>query len=539
MKKLFTVLILVFLNVGSNAQINSFPYVETGDNPVGWNAVQGIPIWSLGTSTVNPAGLVNDAALICNFFAYSPGPDGLIISPIMDFTNLTHPIVHFYVAYASYNDNNDSMQFLVSTDFGNTFVDLPVAYRKSFNQSPSYATVPSQETAYSPNSTYHWRHETIDLSAFAGQNYLLFAYRGVCAYGNNLFIDNFIAENADDYSSAIINSPGTYVLNELSFNFNSIGQPAAVKVLENDNAGGGFLQVTEHIDQVPVPSLASPQIKPNTTATTGNGSVFTPDFIATDNWFTVSYTGDDLNGDANYDITIDLSSFGSVSDPARLYIVKRSDYTSSWECLNTVVTGNSLKASGLTSFSDFGVASSTSLKLALKFYLEGFYDGTIMNADTVKVNLRSQTSPYAIVDNSKTLLNFLGEGTLDFPNAISGTCYYFEVIHRNHTRVFSHSTCEQMNNPVTPYDFTNSVSKTYGNNSVFVAGPNAGYASYTADINQDGLVDLSDYSVINNDAFNFYSGYIPSDVNGDGVTELSDLTYCDNNTFNFISAIVP
>lgn len=363
MKKIFTVILFGFMlfSLASKAQINTYPYVETGDNPVGWNAVQGIPIWSLGTSTVSPTGNINDAALICNFFAYAPGPDGLIISPVFDFTNLSHPVFHFYVAYASYNNNNDSLQVLVSTDFGNTFVDLPTPYRKSHNQTPSYATVPSQITSYSPTSVSHWRHETIDLGAFAGQNNLLFAFRGVCAYGNNLFIDNFVAENADTYAQQNITSPGAYTFNDLTLNFNTVGLPPVSGEIENDNPGGGVVKVVEHLNQDPVPSLANPVINTNNTATTHDGSIFTPNIIAPDKWYSVSYTGNDWRGNAVYDIKIDLSFFISVLDITKLYIVKRADYTDSWECLNTTVTGSSIQASGLTSFSDFGVAGDSSV----------------------------------------------------------------------------------------------------------------------------------------------------------------------------------
>ena len=52
-------------------------------------------------------------------------------------------------------------------------------------------------------------------------------------------------------------------------------------------------------------------------------------------------------------------------------------------------------------------------------------------------------------------------------------------------------------------------------------------------------MDVSDLSLIDNDAFNFASGYIPTDINGDDVTDLSDGLITENNAVNFITKISP
>lgn len=184
----------------------------------------------------------------------------------------------------------------------------------------------------------------------------------------------------------------------------------------------------------------------------------------------------------------------------------------------------------------------TTVNLALSLYLEGFFNGTSMVGDTVDVNLRLQTSPYNIVDNASSYINSSGDGVFNFDNASANTCYYFEVIHRNHIRTFSHSTCEMLNANTTSYDFTSASSQALGNNMVFVSADNVGpggWSTYTSDVNQDDVVDITDCSDIDNDAFNFVSGYVVTDVNGDGVVDLADLAYCDNNAGNFIVAITP
>ncbi|MBK9331159.1 MAG: hypothetical protein IPM96_01875 [Ignavibacteria bacterium] len=52
-------------------------------------------------------------------------------------------------------------------------------------------------------------------------------------------------------------------------------------------------------------------------------------------------------------------------------------------------------------------------------------------------------------------------------------------------------------------------------------------------MNQDGTVDVTDNVLIDNDAGNFMSGYIPTDVNGDETTDVSDAAIADNNAVNF------
>ena len=54
-----------------------------------------------------------------------------------------------------------------------------------------------------------------------------------------------------------------------------------------------------------------------------------------------------------------------------------------------------------------------------------------------------------------------------------------------------------------------------------------------------GTIDLSDGSLIDNDAFNFESGYVQTDVNGDGIVDLADSAISDNNSFNFVGLVRP
>ncbi len=69
-------------------------------------------------------------------------------------------------------------------------------------------------------------------------------------------------------------------------------------------------------------------------------------------------------------------------------------------------------------------------------------------------------------------------------------------------------------------------------------GPNI-FAIYSGDVNQDGSVDGLDLSLVDNDAFNFVTGYVSTDVNGNNFTDALDLAVADNNAYNFVSKVTP
>lgn len=66
------------------------------------------------------------------------------------------------------------------------------------------------------------------------------------------------------------------------------------------------------------------------------------------------------------------------------------------------------------------------------------------------------------------------------------------------------------------YDFTSSAASAYGSNLVLKSGV---YCVYSGDVNQDGTVDGTDTQLIDNDSYNFNSGYLATDVNGDNFTD--------------------
>ncbi len=65
------------------------------------------------------------------------------------------------------------------------------------------------------------------------------------------------------------------------------------------------------------------------------------------------------------------------------------------------------------------------------------------------------------------------------------------------------------------------------------------FAIYSGDVDQDEVVGAGDLSLVDNDVFNFATGYVVTDITGNNVTDAVDLAITDNNAFNFVSKITP
>ena len=184
------------------------------------------------------------------------------------------------------------------------------------------------------------------------------------------------------------------------------------------------------------------------------------------------------------------------------------------------------------------ISASLYTQFNVKLVPEGLFTGVSkVRKDTVRVYLRNITSPFATVDSAKTFVN---EADLNsacvFKNAPTGT-YYLQVIHRNSLEVWSKTGGESITKGTTAnYDFTSAQSQTYGNNSVLVGTK---YCIPSGDVNQDGIIDASDVSEVDNDASLSLSGYVQSDLNGDDFVDAADLSIVDNNSYLSLSVIRP
>lgn len=178
--------------------------------------------------------------------------------------------------------------------------------------------------------------------------------------------------------------------------------------------------------------------------------------------------------------------------------------------------------------------------LSLTAPIQGFYNSAsnFMTRDTVRVYLRDTSSPYVIADSAIAYLNTSGEGIFTFSKAVNFTQYYIQTMHRNSIETWS-KTPQFFINSELNYNFSTANTQAYGDNLVQVDNAPVIFAIYNGDVNRDGNIDVLDVRAIDNDAFNFVSGYNVTDVTGNNTTDAEDLAIADNNAFNFISKVTP
>jgi hypothetical protein len=162
-----------------------------------------------------------------------------------------------------------------------------------------------------------------------------------------------------------------------------------------------------------------------------------------------------------------------------------------------------------------------------------------MVSDTVRVYLRNATSPYAVVDVAKANISSSGSGTFMFPNAANGVNYYIELKHRNSIETWSKTPQAFVNNLMS-YDFTTAIYMAYEDNMIQVdTSPEEKFAIFGGDVNQDGAVDATDLSAIDNDAANFVTGYVVTDLTGDYFVDATDFAIADNNAKDYVTVRKP
>ncbi|MCB0727164.1 MAG: hypothetical protein KDD00_06845, partial [Ignavibacteriae bacterium] len=177
----------------------------------------------------------------------------------------------------------------------------------------------------------------------------------------------------------------------------------------------------------------------------------------------------------------------------------------------------------------------TSISLNLTVGIQGFWNGSTQISDTVKCHLRNSVSPYNEIEVSTAVLNTSGNGVFTFNSAPSGS-YYLEITHRNSLETWSASPVALTTGGSFAYNFTTSASQAYGNNLILKDGK---YCDYSGDVNQNGIVDLTDVVIVNNSASVFTTGYVVQDVNGDNLVDLSDLIITLNNSSMFVAKVIP
>ncbi len=188
----------------------------------------------------------------------------------------------------------------------------------------------------------------------------------------------------------------------------------------------------------------------------------------------------------------------------------------------------------------YRIANKNVSTLNLTAIIEGFYDTTshVLNIrDTISVYLNQITSPFNVVDSAKTVIDSLTySGACIFNTAPTGK-YYIRLKHRNGLETWSRTGGDSIKKGnVVSYNFTTDSTLAFGNNEVLKGTK---YCIYSGDVDQNGLVDLSDILLIYNDVLIFATGYKVTDLNGDRTVDLTDLIIDYNNSAKFVALIRP
>ncbi|MBX7041685.1 MAG: FG-GAP-like repeat-containing protein [Ignavibacteria bacterium] len=190
--------------------------------------------------------------------------------------------------------------------------------------------------------------------------------------------------------------------------------------------------------------------------------------------------------------------------------------------------------------SPVAIAESPNMTLNLTMFIEGFYNAGSNSqvSDTIQVELRNSTAPFAVADQSKAVVSSNGTVQLKFGNASNGS-YYIAVKHRSSIETWSAGTIALSRTTPANYDISASSSQAFGSNMIQVDTSPVRFAIFGGDVNQDGTVDATDVSMIDNDAQNFVGGYVVTDLTGDDFVDGTDFAIADNNAGNFVSVVRP
>lgn len=137
------------------------------------------------TTAAGIAPSAGNSAIFDNYNIPAGNNDALNL-PTINAASLGTLQMGFDVAYrldSGYPSNMDGLEIKVSGDCGATFSTV---YSKTGN---SLATVAIANGQFVPTAT-QWRHETVDLNSFAGNQRVIVKMTNLSGYGNSLYIDN-------------------------------------------------------------------------------------------------------------------------------------------------------------------------------------------------------------------------------------------------------------------------------------------------------------------------------------------------------------
>ncbi len=283
------------------------------------------------------------------------------------------------------------------------------------------------------------------------------------------------------FSQGDLNVTSSVIPNQ-TFMYIGGNSKAAVEFTSNTDADGGSLTVQKY-NSDPAGTFDG-----NSSTNPGGGTT-TPSAVVNDRYWSITESG--LTGSFTTTVYFDATSLPGGLSADDVVIMKRANSSSDWTPLNTSKIGNTVYATGVTSFSEFGLGYENQVLLEVKIFLEGAYDSSIHEMKTEINGSIPETSPYTedlrtttvtpipstIVDwvlvelrttvtgpaisSRSALIRKDGrivadDGTTEFitMKVVDGP-YYIVIKHRNHLVVMSADPVTLNSSSSTLYDFTN------------------------------------------------------------------------------------
>ncbi len=191
--------------------LETFSSVLPAGAPAGWIIQNPDDLLTWQEASV-PIDGVSNKAIAINLHSYEEeGAIDRLITPNMDFANLTNALLKFDRAYALFPGvTTDVLRVLVSTDCAS---NLSGAFEVYTNSGSTLATSASTSNSFKPSTQSQWAQETISLTPFLGQQNVQLIFEVKNGYGNNLFLDNvqILTEELVDLALIKINDPSPVI----------------------------------------------------------------------------------------------------------------------------------------------------------------------------------------------------------------------------------------------------------------------------------------------------------------------------------------
>jgi len=180
------------------------------------------------------AGFNSSSSATLDFYNIFPGQIDIMTLPPMSFTG-TSAYLTFDVAYAQYSSSNaDKLQVEVSTNCGSTWTSKYSKAGATLKTSPPVGN----SVQFVPTAS-QWRHETVNLSTYAGQTNVLVRLIGTSDYGNSLYVDNinFVNSVVGIEENEMLNNLNVYpnpISNFAKIDFNLVeGNEVSIELVNN------------------------------------------------------------------------------------------------------------------------------------------------------------------------------------------------------------------------------------------------------------------------------------------------------------------